>query len=112
MRVATREDSVSGRLGERGCSGAAEADCPTKGGLEVVGSVEEVSLRTTPSLARGVQPESSRQVTTLGHGRSPDRPEEREGTRTNPGHPKDVETHPRRRPGDPGLASNTGAVSR
>ena len=49
---------------------------------------------------------------TLGHGRSPDRPEEREGTRTGPGRPKDVETHPQIGPGDPGLASNKGAVSR
>ena len=79
---------------------------------EVVGSVEEVSLRTTPSLVRGVRQESTRHVTTLRHGRSPDRPEEREGTCTYPGHPKDVETRPRRRPGDPGLAINTGAVSR
>ena len=77
----------------------------------MVGSVEAEGLRTTPSLARGVRPESSRHATTLGHGRSPDRPEEREGMRKDPGHPKDGETHPRRRPGDLGLASNTGAVS-
>ena len=77
----------------------------------VVGSVELESMRTTPFLARGVRPESSQPVTTLGHGRSPDRPEEREGTHTGPGRPKDVETHPRRRPEDPGLARITGAVS-
>ena len=77
----------------------------------MVESVEAVSLRTTPSLARGVRPESSQNATTLGHGRSPDRPEEREGTRTGLGRPKDGEMHPRRRPGDPGLVSNTGAVS-
>ena len=112
MRVATREGSERGRLGGSGYSGAAEAGCPTKAGQEVVGSVEAVSLRTTPSLARGVRPELSQPATTLRHGRSPDRPEEREGKRTGPGRPKDVETHPRRRPGDPGLASNTGAVSR
>ena len=111
MRVATREGSACGRLGGRGCSGVAEADCPTKAGREVVGSTEVVSLRSAPSLARGVRPESSQPATTLGHGRSPDRPEEREGTLTGPGRPKDVETHPQRRPGDPGLASNTGAVS-
>ena len=89
-----REGSARGRLGGRGCSGAAEAGCPTKAGREVVGSVEEVSLRTTPSLGRGVRPESSRHVTTLGHGRSPDRPEERKGTRTDPGRPKDAEMRP------------------
>ena len=110
MRVATREGSARGRLGGRGCSGAAEADCPTKAGREVVGSVEVTGLRTTPPLARGVRPESSLLAMTLGHGRSPDRPEEREGTRTGPGHPKDDETHPRRRPWDPKQASNTGAV--
>ena len=112
MRVATREGSARGRLGGRGCSEAAEADCPTKAGREVVGSVEAEGLRTTPSLARGVRPESSRDTMTLGHGRSPDRSEERERTRTGPGRPKDDETHPRRRPGDPGRASNKGAVSR
>ena len=112
MRVATSEGLARGRLGGRGCSGAAEADCPTKAGREVVGSVEAASLQTIPSLARGVQPESSRHAMTLGHGRSPDRPEEREGPRTGPGHPKDDETHRGRRPGDPGRASNTGAVSR
>ena len=78
----------------------------------VVGSVKEEGLRTTPSLARGVRPESSRDAMTLGHGRSPNRAEEREGTRTGPGRPKDDETRPRRRPGDPGQASNKGAVSR
>ena len=31
MRVATREGSARGRLGGRGCSGAAEADCPNQG---------------------------------------------------------------------------------
>ena len=101
-KVATREGSARGRLGGRGCSGAAEADYLTKAGREVVGSVEAASLRTTPSLARGVRTESSRHAMTLGHGRSPDRPEEREGTLTGPGCPKDDETHPRRRPGDPG----------
>ena len=95
----------------RDCSEAAEADSPTKAGREVVGSVEATGLRTTPSLARGVRPESLRDAMALGHGRSPDRPEEREGMRTGPGRPKDDETHPRRRPGDPGRASNTGAVS-
>ena len=54
LRVSTREGSARGRLGGRGCSEAAEADCPTKGGHEVVGSAEEEGLRTTPSLARGV----------------------------------------------------------
>ena len=49
---------------------------------------------------------------TLGHGRSPDRSEEREGTRTDPGRPKDDGTRLQRRPGDPGQASNKGAVSR
>ena len=112
MRVATREGSARGRLGGRGYSGAAGAGCPTKAGREVVGSVEEEGLRTTPSLARGVRPESSQPATTFEHRRSPDPPEEREGTCTGPGRPKDVKTHPRRRPGDPGLASNTGAVSR
>ena len=112
LRVAMCEGSVRGRLGGRSCSGAAEADCPTKAGREVVGSVEVVSLRTTPSLTRGVRPESLQPATTLGHRRLPDRPEEREGMRTGPGGPKDVKTHPRRRPGDPGLASNIGAVSR
>ena len=53
MRVATRESSARGRLGGRGCSEAAEADCPTKAGREVVGSVLAEGLRTTPSLARG-----------------------------------------------------------
>ena len=77
----------------------------------MVGSVGAVSLRTTPSLARGVRPESSQPATTLGHGRSANRPEEKEGTRKGSGRPKDVKTHPRRRPGDPGLASNIGAVS-
>ena len=75
------------------------------------GSVEEEGLRTTLSLARGLRPESSRGAMTLGHGRSPDRSEEREGTRTSPGRPKDDEMHPPRRPGDPGQASNKGAVS-
>ena len=75
----------------------------------MVGSVEEEGLRTTPPLARGVRPESSRDEMTLGHGRSPDRSEEREGTRTGPGRPKDAETCPRRWPGDPGQASNKGA---
>ena len=112
LRVATREGSAHGRLGGRGCSGAAEAYCLTKAGREVVGSVEAASLRTTPSQAREVRPESLRPAMTLRHGRSPDRPEEREGMRTDPGRPKDDETHPRRRPGDPGQASNTGAVSR
>ena len=112
MRVTTREGSARGRLGGRGYSEAAEAGCPTKAGREVVGSVEEVGLRTTPSLARGVRQESSQPATTLRHGRSPDRPEEREGTLADPGRPKDDETHPRRRPGHPGPASNTGAVSR
>ena len=78
----------------------------------MVGSVEAASLQTTPSLAREVRPESLRHATTLGRGRSPDRPEQREGTRTDPGRPKDGETHPRRRPEDPGQASNTGAASR
>ena len=111
MRVATREGSAHGRLGGRGCSEAAEVDCPPKAGREVVGSVEVTGLRTTP-LARGVRPESSLGAMTLGHGRPPDRSEEREGTRTGPGRPKDDKTHPQRRPGDPGRASNTGAVSR
>ena len=83
----------------------------SKAAPRVVGSVEAASLRTTPSLAREVRSESSRHATTLERGRSPDRPEEREGTRTDPGRPKDGETHPRRRPGDPGLASNIGAAS-
>ena len=87
------EGSTRGRLGGRGCSEAAEADCPTKAGREVVGSVEGVGLQTTP-LARRV------------------RPEEREGTRTGPGRPKDDKKHPRRRPGDPGRARNKAAVSR
>ena len=103
---------MRGRLGGRDCSGAAGAGCPTKAGREVVGSVEEGDLRTAPSLARGVRPESSRPATTLGHGRSPDRPGEREGTSIDPCRPKDGETHPRRRPEDPGQASNTRAVSR
>ena len=102
MRVATHEGSARGRLGGRDCSEAAEADCPTKAGREVVGSVEATGLQTTPSLARGVRPESSLGAMTLGHGRPPNRSEEREGKRTDPGHPKDDETHPRRRPGDPG----------
>ena len=34
------------------------------------------------------------------------------GMHTGPGRPKDGETHPGRRPVGPGLASNTGAVSR
>ena len=89
-----------------------EAACPSKAEPGVVGSVEAASLRTTPSLATEARPQSSRQATTAGRGRSPDRPEQREGTRTDPGHPKDGETHPRRWPGDPGLASNTGAASR
>ena len=67
-----REGSARGRLGGRGCSEAAEADCLTKAGREVVGSVEVTGLRTTPSLARGVRPESSRATMTLRHGRSPD----------------------------------------
>ena len=54
LRVATREGSARGRLSGRGCSGAAEADCPIKAGREVVESVEAEGLRTTPSLARGV----------------------------------------------------------
>ena len=78
----------------------------------MVGSAEAEGLRTTPSLARGVRPESSQSAMTLGHGRSPDRSEGREGTRTDPGRPKDDETHPRRQPGDPGPARNKGAVSR
>ena len=81
MRVSTHEGSASGRLGGKGCSEAAEADCPTKAGRAVVGSVEEEGLRTTPSLARGVRPESSRDAMTLGHGRPPDRSQGREGTR-------------------------------
>ena len=101
-----REGSTRGRLDETDCNGVAEAACPSKAEPGVVGSGEAASLRTTPSLAREVRPESSR-VMTLGRGRSPDRPEEREGTRTDPGRPKDGETHPRRRPGDPGQASNT-----
>ena len=48
-----REGSARGRLGGRDCSEAAEADCPTKAGQEVVGSVEATGLRTTLSLARG-----------------------------------------------------------
>ena len=56
LRVATREGSARGRLGGKGCSDAAEADCPTKAGREVVGSVAATSLQTTPSLARGVRP--------------------------------------------------------
>ena len=110
LRVATREGSARGCLGGRDCSAAAEADCPTKAGREVVGSVQATGLRTTPSLARGVRPESSQGAMTLGHGRPPDRSEEREETRTGPGRPKDDETHTRRQPGDPGQASNTGAV--
>ena len=101
-----------GRLDGTDCNGVAEAVCPSKGEPGVVGSVEAASLRTTPSLAREARPESSRHATTLGRGRSPDRPEEREGTSTDPGRPKDGETHPRRRPGDPGQASNTGAALR
>ena len=83
LRVATRE-----RLGGRDCSEAAEADCPTKAGRVVVGSVEAEGLRTTPSLAIGVRPESSRAAVTLRHGRSPNLSEEREGTRTGPGRPR------------------------
>ena len=77
-----------------------------------LGQKKAASLRTTPSLAREARPESSRHAMTAGCGRSPDRPEQREGTRTDPGRPKDDETHPRRRPVDPGQASNTGAASR
>ena len=102
-----REGSAK-RVDGTDCNGVAEAACPSKAVPGVVGSKEAVSLRTTPSLAREVRPESSLAATTLGRGRSPDRPEEREGTRTDPGHPKDDETHPRSRPGDPGQASNTG----
>ena len=109
MRVATREGSARGGLGGRDCSEAAEADCLTKAGRVVVGSAEVEGLLT---LARGVRPESSRDAMTLGHGRPPDRSEEREGTHTGPGCSKDDETHPRRRPGDPGQASNKEAVSR
>ena len=90
MRVATSEGSARGR----GCSEAAEANCPTKAGREVVGLVEVEGLRTTPSLARGVRPESLRDAMTLGHGRSPNRSEEREGMCTGPGRPKDDETRP------------------
>ena len=85
---------------------------PRKGERWLGRSVEEECLRTTPSLARGVRPESSRDAMTLGHGRSPDRSEAKEGTRTRPGRPKHDEKHPRRRPEDPGQASNKGAVSR
>ena len=102
LRVSTHEGSERGHLGGRGCNEAAEADCPTKAGREVVGSAEEECLRTTLSLARGVRPESLRDAMTLGHGRPPDSPEGRERTRTHPGHPKDDEMHPRRRPVDPG----------
>ena len=56
LRVSTREGSACGRLGGRSYSAAAEADCPTKGGQEVVGSAAEEGLQTTPSLARGVRP--------------------------------------------------------
>ena len=102
----TLEGSAQGRLGGRDCSEAAKADCPTKAGREVVGSVEAKDLQITPSLAREVL------EMTLGHGRSPDRSEEREGMRTGPGRPKYYETHPQRWPGDLGQASNKGAVSR
>ena len=112
LSLSTREGSACGRLGGRGCSEAAEADCPTKAGRAVVGSAEVEGLRTTPPLARGVRPESSGDAMTLGHGRPPERSEEREGKRTGPGRPKDDETHPRRQPGDPGQASNKEAVSR
>ena len=107
-----REGSACGRLDGTGCNGAAEAACPSKAEPGVVGSVEAASLRTTPSLAREVRPESSRLAMTAGRERSPDRPEQREGTRKDPGRPKGGETHPRRRPVDPGQASNTGAASR
>ena len=52
--------------------------------------------------------QSSQGAMTLGHGRS----QEKERMRTGPGRPKDDETHPRRRPGDPGQASNKESVSR
>ena len=84
---------MRGRLDGTDCNGAAEAACPSKAAPGVVGPAEAASLRTTPSLAREVQPESSRHATTLGRGRSPARPEEREGTHTGPGRPKDGETH-------------------
>ena len=87
LSLSTREGSARGCLGGRGCSEAAEAECRTKGGREVVGSAEEEGLRTTPSLARGVRPESLQDATTLAHGRPPDSPEEKDGTRTHPGRP-------------------------
>ena len=107
-----REGSARGCLDGTDCNGVAEEACPSKAEPGVAGSVEAAGLRTTPSLAREERPASSRHTTTAGRGRSPDRPEQREGTRTDPGRPKDGETHPRRRPGDPGQASNTGAASR
>ena len=79
MRVVTREGSARGDLGGRDCSEAAEADCPTKAGRVVVGSAEVEGLRTTPSLARGVRPESSRDVMTQDMGDHPtDQRKERE----------------------------------
>ena len=82
-----REGSTRGRLDGTDCNGVAEAACPSKAEPGVVGSVEAASLRTTPSLAREVRPESSLPATTLGCGRSPDQPEEREGTHKDPGRP-------------------------
>ena len=76
----------------------------------MVGSVEVEGLRTTPSLARVERPESSRDATTLERGQRPDSPEKREGMRKHPGRSKDDETHPQRRPEDPELGSNKGAV--
>ena len=77
MRVATREGSARGHLDGTVRNGAAEAVCPSKAVPGVVGSGAVVSPQTTPPLAREVRPESSPHATTLGRGRSPNRPEER-----------------------------------
>ena len=71
------------RPGEMNHRKAAEADRSTRGGREATGPQEEEGPRPTPSLARGVQTESSPEAKTIEWGPSP--------TSEQTGRPKDNE---------------------
>ena len=69
-------------------------------------SAGAVDPRTSPCLPREELPESSNSFETAVLVTVPFRAEQRAGTRTHPGCPKDAETHPREPPGHPGLGSS------
>ena len=77
-----------GALMEQVAMGLPKQLVPARKNQGWLGPAEAASLRTTPSLAREVRPESSRLAMTAGRERSPDRPEQREGTRKGPGRPQ------------------------